>query len=200
VRILRGEDLLALRFTDGDGLLPVIAQHAHTGEVLMLGWANRESLERSLDDGHLWFWSRSRLRLWRKGETSGNELRIVSLDADCDRDALLARVVPAGPTCHTGARACFATAPTLLALGDAIRERRQRPDGPGHTRQLLADANLRAKKLGEEAVELALACTSGEPARIIAEAADLMYHTLVACAAEGVTEANILAELERRAG
>jgi phosphoribosyl-ATP pyrophosphohydrolase/phosphoribosyl-AMP cyclohydrolase len=200
VRLETAADLDALRFDERDGLLPVIAQDADTGEVLMLGWANREALERTLADGTQWFWSRSRRRLWRKGETSGNTLRLAALDTDCDADTVLARVAPAGPTCHTGARSCFGAPPVLAALGDVIRDRRDRPDAAGHTRRLLGDANLRRKKLGEEAVELAMACADGDRARITAEAADLLYHVLVACAAEGVGEADILSELRGRRG
>jgi phosphoribosyl-AMP cyclohydrolase / phosphoribosyl-ATP pyrophosphohydrolase len=188
--------LETIDFARGDGLVPVVAQHAHTGEVLMLGYGNREALERSLQQRLLWFWSRSRGTLWMKGETSGNVLQIVSLHADCDGDAVLARVVPSGPTCHTGDRSCFAAAPTLTALDDVIAERAR--SGTGYTGRLLDDANLRLKKLGEEAIELALACTANDPGRVTEEAADLLYHVLVACRATGVNAAAVLAVLERR--
>lgn len=200
MRIVDPADIDRLDFSTDRELLPVIAQHADTGEVLMVGYADRQALARTIEEGRLWFWSRKRQQLWRKGETSGNELRVVSLDADCDADAVLARVEPAGPTCHTGARSCFGTPPVLTGLGDEIRDRLRHPDGPGYTRRLLADPNVRTKKLGEEAVELALACASGERPRIVEEAADLLYHALVACAAAGVTEADVLAELGRRRG
>ena len=195
-------DLDRLDFAKGNGLLPVVAQQAATGEVLMVGFADREALERTLRDGELWFYSRSRRRLWRKGETSGNSLRVVALHADCDADAVLARVEPQGPTCHTGARSCFAAAPTLVKLADVIAARATAPrdgsDEPSYTRRLLADDNLRLKKLGEEAVELALACAAAEPGRVAAEAADLLYHLLVACTAAGVGLEQVLAELARR--
>lgn len=180
--------------------MPVVAQHADTGEVLMLAYADREALERTLADGRLWFWSRRRKALWRKGETSGNELRFLTLHTDCDADALLALVEPTGPACHTGARTCFEGSPTLVELGDTLRHRVENPEGPGPTRWLLGNANARRKKLGEEATELALACASGSRDRVIEEAADLFYHALVACAAEGVTEADVFRELARRAG
>lgn len=193
-------DIDRVDFERGGGLVPVVAQHADTGEVLMLGYADREALERSARDGVLWFFSRSRGRLWRKGETSGNELRVVALDADCDGDAVLARVIPAGPTCHTGARSCFAAPPLLVELADALRERADERPEDSYTARLLADPNLRLKKLGEEAVELALALASGDRRASRAEAADVLYHVLVAALAEGIQPGEILAELrERRA-
>jgi len=181
-----------------DGLAPLIAQDGSTGEVLMLAWCNRTALERTLDERRLWFWSRSRAALWRKGESSGNEMRLLALHADCDTDVLLALVEPAGPACHTGARTCFGASPLLLQLGDVIRARAVAPEDGSHTRRLLDDENLRLKKLGEEAVELALACHAGDPQKTTEEAADLVYHLLVACAAAGVTERDILAALARR--
>jgi phosphoribosyl-AMP cyclohydrolase / phosphoribosyl-ATP pyrophosphohydrolase len=185
-----------VNFSPSDGLVPVIAQHAHTGEVLMLGYANREALQRSLQQGVLWFWSRSRSTLWMKGESSGNVLRLVSLGPDCDSDAVLARVLPTGPTCHTGARSCFGMPPTLAALDAVIATRAE--TGSGYTGRLLADANLRLKKLGEEATELALACAAEDTSGIAEEAADLLYHVLVACRAAGVSAADVLEVLERR--
>lgn len=188
-------------------LVPVIAQHAHSGEVLMMGWADRTALERTLDDGRLWFWSRSRGRLWMKGETSGHELRVASLALDCDRDAVLARVRPAGPACHTGERSCFGAPPTLRALADVVEARRASAADGGdasYTVRLLRDRNLRLKKLGEEATELALACAAAESsahgggARVAEEAADLLYHTLVACAAAGVGVDAVLGRLAGR--
>jgi phosphoribosyl-ATP pyrophosphohydrolase/phosphoribosyl-AMP cyclohydrolase len=184
----------ALVFTP-DGLIPVIAQDACTGELLMVAWADRSALEKTLQEGRLWFFSRQRRTLWRKGETSGNELRLLSLHADCDRDTLLALVEPAGPACHTGARTCFNASPILTRLADTIHDRATQPDGPGYTRRLLSDENLRLKKIGEEAMELALACQSHNRHRTISEAADVLYHVLVACAAVGVNEREILAEL-----
>jgi phosphoribosyl-ATP pyrophosphohydrolase/phosphoribosyl-AMP cyclohydrolase len=200
VIVRTSEDLVALDFSKGGGLVPVVAQHATTGEVLMLGYADCAAVERTLAEGVLCFHSRSRERLWKKGETSGNELRVVALHTDCDGDALLARVVPAGPTCHTGARSCFGAPPTLLALADVIERRAEEPDGGGYTRALLRDANLRAKKLGEEAVELALACVAGDAAAAASEAADLVYHALVAARAAGAPLEAVLAVLEGRRG
>jgi phosphoribosyl-AMP cyclohydrolase / phosphoribosyl-ATP pyrophosphohydrolase len=181
------------------GLIPVVAQHAHTGEVLMLAWADREALVRTLAEGVMWYYSRSRQSLWRKGDTSGNVQRLVSLHGDCDADAVVARVLPAGPACHTGAWSCFAAPPTLAALDDVIAHRAAgTATGTGYTERLLGNANLRLKKLGEEAVELALACERGDAAEVAGEAADLVYHALVACRAAGVSAEQVLAALEAR--
>ncbi len=192
------DDLDRLDFAKGGGLLPLVAQHAATGEVLMLGFADRAALEATLRDGSLWFFSRSRRRLWRKGETSGNVLRVASLHADCDADAVLALVAPAGPTCHSGARSCFGAPPILQELADVLAARAADGDAASYTRKLLANPNLRLKKLGEEAVELALATTTGDPGRVASEGADLLYHLLVACAGAGVTLEVVLDELMRR--
>src|SRR5690606_13432768 len=198
VRIERPEQLAALDFEKGGGLVPVVAQHAHTGEVLMLAYANREALERTLATGTMWYYSRTRDALWRKGETSGNTQRLVSLHADCDADAVLARVEPAGPSCHTGARSCFSAPPTIAALADVLAARRASPPAGSYTARLFGDRNLRLKKLGEEATELALACVMGETERVAEEAADLLYHALVACAAAAVEPAEVLAPPDRR--
>ncbi|MGH7466342.1 MAG: bifunctional phosphoribosyl-AMP cyclohydrolase/phosphoribosyl-ATP diphosphatase HisIE [Longimicrobiales bacterium] len=187
-----------LDFARGGGLLPVVTQHAHTGEVLMLAFANREALERTLDQRTMWYFSRSRSELWRKGATSGNVQQLVSLHGDCDGDTVLARVLPAGPACHTGAANCFGTAPTLPALDAIILDRAHADADTSYTRKLLDDANLRLKKLGEEAVELALACDRDDVESIVEEAADLLYHVLVACRAAGVGLADVLAVLEAR--
>jgi phosphoribosyl-ATP pyrophosphohydrolase/phosphoribosyl-AMP cyclohydrolase len=204
-------DLAELAFDDR-GLLPVIAQDAADGRVLMMAWASREALERSLEAGEMTFWSRSRQALWRKGETSGNVLRLVSLHADCDGDAVLARVTPTGPACHTGEASCFGdgsepdrasagstpgetTLPTLWAT---LRERAaERPEG-SYTTRLLEDPNLRIKKLGEETAELIQALVQGDGPRATEEAADLLYHTLVALLATGRSLEDVLAVLEAR--
>jgi len=191
-------DLARLDFDKGGGLVAVIAQHHRTGEVLMLGYADREAMERSVETKLLTFRSRSRDRLWTKGETSGNVLRIVALEPDCDGDTVLALVDPTGPACHTGSRSCFGTPPTLPALADTLDRRREADPADSHTARLLADRNLRLKKLGEETVELAVACALDEPGTVAEEAADLLYHTLVACLAAGVVLDDVLVALERR--
>lgn len=186
-------------FEKGNGLVPVIVQHYTTGEVLMSGYGNRESMERCRETGELWLYSRSRQELWHKGATSGNTQRVVSISTDCDGDAVLIRVAPAGPICHTGQRSCFSdNGTTLRALSDTIAQRRTQPEPGSYTNMLLAQQNLRLKKLGEEATELALACQSGDKQRIAEEAADVLYHTLVACAAEDVTLEDVLERLESR--
>jgi len=190
----------ALDFAKAGGLVPVITQHAHTGEVLMLAYANREALERTLSEGVMWYWSRSRSALWRKGDTSGNVQRLVALQPDCDGDTVIARVLPTGPSCHTGQWSCFDAAPTLAGLDHTIARRASAPASGSYTQKLLGDANLRLKKLGEEAVELAVACERGEQERVAEEAADLVYHALVACRAAGVGLERILAALETRRG
>lgn len=201
MRIERAAQLDGLDFDRGNGLLPVVTQHARTGEVLMVAWTSRAALEQTLAEGVMCYWSRSRGELWRKGDTSGNTQQLVSLHADCDSDTLLARVIPAGPSCHTGDWSCFGAQPTLAALDSVIAERAAAgTGGRSYTRKLLDDPNLRLKKLGEEAVELALACERGDTARVAEEAADLMYHALVACRAAGVDVDAVLAELDRRRG
>ena len=164
----------------------------------MLAWANREALERTLEQGRMWYWSRSRATLWRKGDTSGNAQRVLALFHDCDADAVLAHVEPAGPSCHTGEWSCFGALPTLAALQDVIAQRAAGADTSSYTRRLLDDENLRLKKLGEEAVELALACRDGAVARTSDEAADLLYHLLVACNGAGVSLDQVLEKLDRR--
>ncbi|MDT8341072.1 MAG: bifunctional phosphoribosyl-AMP cyclohydrolase/phosphoribosyl-ATP diphosphatase HisIE [Longimicrobiales bacterium] len=199
-RTLRGpSDLDALSFDDR-GLVPVVAQHAGTGAVLMVAWADREALVRTLESGEVWFWSRSRGQLWRKGETSGNTLQVVSVHADCDGDTVLARVRPAGPACHTGERTCFGEGadPTLAALAETLRRRAvERPEG-SYTVRLLDDPNLRTKKLGEETAELIRALVQGDADRAAEEAADLFYHVLVALLAEGGSPDAVLEALEGR--
>jgi phosphoribosyl-ATP pyrophosphohydrolase/phosphoribosyl-AMP cyclohydrolase len=196
----RLDHLDSLDFAKQDGLVPVVAQHATTGEVLMLGFANRRALERTLEERRMCYWSRSRAALWQKGETSGHYQDLVSLHADCDGDAVVARVLPHGPTCHTGEWSCFDAAPTLPALSRTIEERRSANTDTAfsYTRRLLDDENLRLKKLAEESLELALACKERDGARVAEEGADVLYHTLVACAAVGVTLGDIVGVLESR--
>ena len=197
-------DLDALDFTKGGGLVTVVTQDATSGIVLMVAHADREALERTIATGEMHYRSRTR-GLWHKGATSGNTQRVVSLSADCDSDAILARVIPAGPACHTGARSCFGDtahgADTLGTLDRTIAQRaaEQGSTGKGYTRKLLADRNLRLKKLGEEATELAVACADGDAARATAEAADVIYHTLVALRALGLSLDAVRAELQARA-
>jgi phosphoribosyl-AMP cyclohydrolase / phosphoribosyl-ATP pyrophosphohydrolase len=199
-------DLDALDFTKGNGFITVVAQDARTGAVLMLAHADHEALERSIATGEMHYRSRTR-GLWHKGATSGNVQRVISLAPDCDGDAVLARVVPAGPACHTGSFSCFGNdalnSDALSALDATIAERLRttEDDGsPSYTRRLLSDRNLRLKKLGEEAVELVVACVDADSARATAETADLFYHALVALRAVGASLDDVRAALDARAG
>lgn len=202
-----------LDFAKGNGLVTVVTQDAATGTVLMLAHADREALERTLATGEMHYRSRTR-GLWHKGATSGNVQRVVSLAMDCDGDAVLARVAPAGPACHTGETSCFGDAAlgadALGALDRTVAERMLRlgdethraPAGevkPSYTHRLLRDRNLRLKKLGEEAAELVTACADADAERAAEEGADLVYHTLVALRALGVGLDEVRRVLEQRA-
>jgi phosphoribosyl-ATP pyrophosphohydrolase/phosphoribosyl-AMP cyclohydrolase len=222
-------DLNALDFTKGGGSITVVAQEAVTGAVLMVAHADREALERTQASGEMYYRSRTR-GLWHKGATSGNVQRVVSLVADCDGDTILARVVPAGPACHTGERTCFgkgAKADALATLDEVIAARSEtasggpppkdetttvalptphqsrssgnEPSRASYTQRLLADRNLRLKKLGEEAAELAVACADGDATRATEEAADLFYHALVALRPLGVSLQDVQRTLHGRA-
>jgi phosphoribosyl-ATP pyrophosphohydrolase/phosphoribosyl-AMP cyclohydrolase len=195
-----------LDFSKGGGLVTVVAQDARTGVVLMVAHADREALERTVATGEMHYHSRTR-GLWHKGATSGNVQRVVSLTPDCDGDTVLARVIPAGPACHTGSPSCFATddvesltSGVLTRLDDTIAQRAATPGGDdtSYTRRLLADRNTRLKKLGEECAELVTACADADRSRAIAEGADLIYHTLVALRAVDVSLGDVCAELARR--
>jgi phosphoribosyl-AMP cyclohydrolase / phosphoribosyl-ATP pyrophosphohydrolase len=189
---------------DAAGLLPVVVQDHSSGDVLMLAYANAEALARTEATGLAWFWSRSRGRLWQKGETSGNLLRVREARADCDRDALLLVVDPEGPVCHTGARTCFgdvtATGAGMLdELARVIAERRGAAPEASYTARLLSrglDASL--KKIGEEATEVVLAAKGESDARLAEESADLLFHLLLALAQRGVAPADVLSVLRRR--
>ncbi len=183
------------------GLLPAIVQDASTLRVLMLGYMDREALLATTQVGEVTFFSRSRQRLWRKGEQSGNVLRLVSIETDCDQDTLLVLAEPAGPTCHLGRTSCFPNAPhdVLVALDARIAEReRERPAGSYTT--TLFEAGLRriAQKVGEEGVETALAAVVQDDAALLGEAADLLYHVLVLLRARGLSLADAKDVLKAR--
>jgi phosphoribosyl-ATP pyrophosphohydrolase/phosphoribosyl-AMP cyclohydrolase len=188
-------DIDQLDFAKSGGMVTVVTQDATTGVVLMVAHADREALECTVRTGEMHYRSRSR-GLWHKGGTSGNVQRVVSLTADCDADAVLARVIPAGPACHNGTTSCFrdeaVTADAFGALDATIALRMQSadvtaPTAKSYTHKLLSDRNLRLKKLGEEAVELVTACVDGDVDRATEETADLLYHALVALRAVGGT-------------
>jgi phosphoribosyl-AMP cyclohydrolase / phosphoribosyl-ATP pyrophosphohydrolase len=189
---------------DAYGLLPVVAQDRASGDVLMLAWANAEAVARTAETGLAHFWSRSRKALWQKGETSGNALRVVEARADCDKDALLLVVEPAGPACHTGTRTCFGeTSPTAAGmpfeLARVVRERAQAKPEESYTARLLAKGQAAVlKKIGEEATEVVLAATAESDLRVAEESADLLFHLLVALHQRGVPLSRVMEELRRR--
>ncbi len=188
----------------GDGLLPAIVQDADTGRVLMLGYMNADALAASRDSGHVTFFSRSKQRLWTKGETSGNSLELVDVHLDCDRDTLLVMARPHGPTCHTGTATCFGNEvrPPLAFLGElerVIASRVGADPASSYTARLLDRGVKRcAQKVGEEGVEVALAATAGDREELIEESADLLYHLQVVLAASEVGLDEVLAVLEAR--
>ena len=203
---------------DQNGLVPVIAQDAATGEVLMLAYADREAIEKTLSSGEAHYYSRSRSELWRKGATSGNTQRVVEVKLDCDADALLYRIEPRGPACHTGQKSCFFTtlegervevAPKdnrevpfgamVERLADTIAQRhREMPEG-SYTASLIQGGPERlAQKVGEEAVEVVVAALAGE--RLPEEAADLVYHLLVLLEERGVVIEEVAKVLHERDG
>jgi phosphoribosyl-ATP pyrophosphohydrolase/phosphoribosyl-AMP cyclohydrolase len=174
-------------------LRAAIVQDAETNRVLMLAWMDAEAERLTRESGEAWFWSRSREQLWRKGETSGNVLRVVELRDDCDGDALLVRVRPAGPACHTGSLSCFA--PELWRT--VVERVRERPEGSYVASLAEAGVERAAQKLGEEAVEAAIAATAGD-GRLVEEAADVLFHLYVLLAVAGVDVADVEAELASR--
>ena len=196
----------ALDWTKGGGLIPAVVQHAHSGSVLMLGYMNRDALDRTVEEGLVTFYSRSRQTLWRKGETSGNTLETIDVAADCDGDTLLVRAIPNGPTCHLGTTTCFDLQESgqimsgfLGALEKVIRSRlAERPKNSYVADLALAGRSRRAQKVGEEAVELALATVGGDRGETIDEAADLLFHLLVLLAAEDIPLAQVVAALQAR--
>ncbi|HEY8724235.1 MAG TPA: bifunctional phosphoribosyl-AMP cyclohydrolase/phosphoribosyl-ATP diphosphatase HisIE [Gaiellaceae bacterium] len=177
-------------------LKAAIVQDAQTNRVLMLGWMNDEAERLTRETGEVWFWSRSREQLWRKGETSGNTLAVEEIRDDCDGDALVVRATPAGPTCHTGATSCFAP-----ALWRTISRRAaERPEGSYTTELLNAGIGATARKVGEEAVEVVVAALDETDERVIEEAADLVYHLYVLLAARGIDVAQVEDVLAAREG
>jgi phosphoribosyl-ATP pyrophosphohydrolase/phosphoribosyl-AMP cyclohydrolase len=200
-------ELDSLDFAKGGGLLPAVVQHAGSGAVLMLGYMNRAALAATLERRRVVFFSRSRNRLWEKGETSGHGLTLVQVLPDCDRDALLVRAWPQGPVCHTGSVACFGSehsAPAaevefLTQLENVIAQRLAGQSSTSYTAQLAAGGVRRvAQKVGEEGVEVALAAAAGSDCELIAESADLLYHLLVLLKARGLGLQQVLTELAAR--
>ncbi len=201
------EQVNALDWDKNDGLLPAIVQDARSGQVLMLAYMNRESLRVSLAEKRATFFSRSRNRLWTKGESSGNWLHVVSVEADCDHDTLLVLANPAGPTCHVGTRSCFgddvepdaAGLSFLMRLESVIAQRiSDRPDG-SYTARLWSEGPTRiAQKVGEEGVEVALAAVTQEDERLVGESADLLYHLALLLKSRNLSLTTVVRELEQR--
>ena len=196
-------DIEKIDFAKGNGLVPAIVQDADTGKVLMLGYMNEEALEKTLRDEKVTFFSRSRRRLWRKGERSGNYLSLVDIRADCDHDTLLVMAHPRGPVCHTGTDTCWAETNRhvnfLGYLERTIHSRKGADPKVSYTAQLFARGlNKVAQKLGEEAVEMIIEAKDDNEALFLNEAADLMYHYLVLLAAKGCQLEDVVKVLEER--
>lgn len=191
-------------FAKAGGMLPCITQDALTGEVLTLAYMNEEALRLTRETGLMHFWSRSRNKLWRKGEESGNVQHVVSLTLDCDGDTILAKVKRAGPACHTGADSCFheplhGRGDVMLAeLLSTIDARKHSPKEGSYTNKLLADENHRLKKLPEEAGEVLMAAKDHDRPRLAEEAADVLYHLLVVLRAEDVAWRDVMRVLDER--
>ncbi len=193
-----------INFEKMNGIVPAIIQDANDGAVLMVGFMNREALQRTLNDQQVVFWSRSKKRLWKKGETSGHFLNVDSIHTDCDSDALLIIARPSGPVCHTGDRSCFSSAgvsgPRILSrLAHVIAERKRAMPSGSYTAKLFSTGTARiAQKVGEEAVELVIASQHSDKKRIVEESADLLYHLLVLLTDRGISLDDVCKELEDR--
>ncbi len=192
-----------LDFEKGGGILPAIIQDSDTRQVLMLGYMNREALNKTLAEGRVTFYSRSKERLWTKGKTSGNYLTIKEIKIDCDNDTILVQASPAGPVCHTGSDTCFDETNEnqhfLQHLERVIQQRRDEPSGESYTSSLFRKGiNKVAQKVGEEAVELVIEAKDDNDDLFLGEAADLMYHYLVLLAAKGKTLKDVIQVLESR--
>jgi phosphoribosyl-AMP cyclohydrolase / phosphoribosyl-ATP pyrophosphohydrolase len=212
---LQPGDIAGLDFDKGDGLLPAVIQHAEGGSVLMVGYMNREALHETFARGRVVFFSRSKGRLWEKGETSGHFLDVVEIRTDCDRDALLVRARPRGPTCHLGTATCFGDEPArqspsvraseaqpfaFLSELEGVIERRvaERPEG-SYTARLFSQGPKRiAQKVGEEGLEVALAAVAETDEKVLSESADLLYHLLVLLKSRGLPLEKVVAELQSR--
>jgi phosphoribosyl-ATP pyrophosphohydrolase/phosphoribosyl-AMP cyclohydrolase len=187
---------------NADGLIPVIIQEDSTLQVLMLGYMNEEAYNKTVSDGRVTFYSRTKGRLWTKGETSGNFLNVKNIAKDCDADTLLIRVDPVGPTCHIGSKSCFGGRENEGFIGELQRfiqqRKREMPEGSYTTKLFSAKVNKVAQKVGEEAVETVIEAVDGNDERLLYEAADLMYHYLVLLVHKGFSLSDIEDELVKR--
>jgi phosphoribosyl-AMP cyclohydrolase / phosphoribosyl-ATP pyrophosphohydrolase len=204
---LRLADIETLDFAKSDGLLPAVVQHADTGAVLMVGYMNHEALRATLSRRHVIFFSRSKKRLWEKGETSGHFLELEQIRVDCDRDALLVTARPLGPVCHQGTATCFGDEPItrgerlafLFALEGVIEQRIADSPTGSYTARLFAEGPRRiAQKVGEEGIEVALAAAMETDDKVVSEAADLIFHLLVLLRSRGLSFQSVIAELKSR--
>lgn len=194
-------ELESLDWAKGDGLLPVVVQDAGNLRVLMLGYMNAEALAATQSSGFVTFYSRSKQRLWKKGESSGHVLQLVSIQADCDHDTLLVLARPQGPTCHLQRDSCFADAPaSFIADLDALVAQRERERPAGSYTTKLFDEGIRriAQKVGEEGVETALASVVQDDAALLGESADLVFHLLVLLRARGLSLQDVSSVLQQR--
>ncbi|MCL3851144.1 MULTISPECIES: bifunctional phosphoribosyl-AMP cyclohydrolase/phosphoribosyl-ATP diphosphatase HisIE [Parabacteroides] len=195
---------MKLDFEKMGGLIPAIVQDNNTNKVLMLGFMNEEAYEETKETGKVTFFSRTKNRLWMKGETSGNTLQVVSMMVDCDNDTILIKANPAGPVCHTGADTCFGEKNIedimfLKYLQDFIEQRRQEmPEGSYTTSLFLKGVNRMAQKVGEEAVETVIEATNGTEDGFIYEASDLVYHLIVLLTSKGLRLEDLARELKKR--
>jgi phosphoribosyl-ATP pyrophosphohydrolase/phosphoribosyl-AMP cyclohydrolase len=192
-------------FSKGDGLIPAIVQNAESGKVLMVGYMNREAYQRTLECQRVTFFSRSRQRLWEKGETSGNSLALVTISVDCDRDAVLVLANPKGPSCHTGEESCFETTTGsgwafLDELSETIALRRAEPLSGSYTSELFASGTDRlVQKVGEEALEVVIEGKNSDTSRLLSESADLLFHLMVLLESRGVSLRDVSLVLQQRA-
>lgn len=191
----------ALDWNKQDGLLPAIIQDANSQQVLMLGYMNHEALAATQKDGQVTFYSRSKRRLWKKGESTGNVLSVVCIEADCDNDTLLIQAIPAGPTCHLNRASCFEAAPeNFVGKLDALLERRQQlmPEGSYTTKLFQSGVRRIAQKVGEEGVETALAAVAQDEKDLLNEASDLVYHLMVLLRSRGLDWNAVQENLKQR--
>lgn len=195
---------MELDFEKMGGLIPAIVQDNNTNKVLMLGFMNKEAYEETRETGKVTFFSRTKNRLWMKGETSGNTLQVVSMMIDCDNDTILIKAIPAGPVCHTGADTCFGEKNSedimfLKYLQDFIEQRRQEmPEGSYTTSLFSKGVNRMAQKVGEEAVETVIEATNGTEEGFIYEASDMIYHLIVLLTSKGLRLEDLARELKKR--
>ncbi|USD39199.1 bifunctional phosphoribosyl-AMP cyclohydrolase/phosphoribosyl-ATP diphosphatase HisIE [Ferrimonas sp. SCSIO 43195] len=193
---------LSIDWNKMDNLVPVVVQHHYSGQVLMLGYMNPEAVAVTLETGKVTFYSRSKQRLWTKGESSGNVLTLVNLATDCDNDALLVQAIPAGPTCHLGTTSCFSgldNQPFLGKLAQVVAERADADPQSSYTAQLLNGNPRRvAQKVGEEGVEVALAAATNDRDNLVDECADLLYHLTVLLQQQQVPLPEVIAKLAQR--